>query len=143
MEWDDALQGGLLSQWKLILTELETLNNIRIDRCYFTTQATPVDFQLHGFCDASIDAYAAVVYLRVAYSDSSVTTTSKTRVTPLKVQTIPRLESLSAVILTRLVTTIRDSLFSLKIAKLFLWTDSMVVLCWLHSSKPCRQYVSS
>ena len=145
VEWDDSLQGDLLNQWKSILTELGTLSNIRIDRCYFTMQATLVDLQLHGFCDASVDAYAAVVYLQVTYSDNSVTRilASKTRVTPLKAQTIPRLELLSAVILTRLVTTIRDCLSSLKIVKLFLWTDSMVALCWLHSSKLCRQYVSS
>ena len=68
---------------------------------------------------------------------------SKTRVSPLKAQTVPRLELLAALILTRLVTTIRDTLSSLKTAQLVLWTDSMVVLCWLQSSKPCKQYVSS
>ena len=146
VEWDDLLRGDLLSQWKSILMELGTLSDIRIDRCYFIMEATPVDIQLHGFCDASIEAYAAVVYLRVTYSDDSVKTTilaSKTRVAPLKVQTIPRMELLSAVILARFITTIKDILSSLKISKLFLWTDSVVVLCWLLSSKPCRQYVSS
>ena len=32
VEWDDSLQGDLLSQWKLILTELGTLSNISVDR---------------------------------------------------------------------------------------------------------------
>ena len=146
VEWDDSLQSDLLSQWKLILTELGTLSNISVDRCYFVSHATPVTLQLHGFCDASVEAYATVVYLRVTYSDGSVTTrilASKTRVSPLKAQTVPWLELLAALILTRLVTTIRDTLSSLKTAQLVLWTDSMVVLCWLQSSKPCKQYVSS
>lgn len=144
-EWDDTLHGDLLSQWKLILTELGMLSNIRIDRCYFATHTTPVDLQLHGFCDASMDAYAAVMYLyiRVTYSDGSVTTrilASKTRVSLLKVQTIPRLELLSAVILARLVTTIREILSSLKPVSL---NRLIGCLCWLFSSKPCKQYVSS
>ena len=103
VKWHESLQGDLLNQWKSILTELGTLSKITIDRCYFTMQATPVDLQLHGFCDVFVDAYAAVVYLRVTYSDNSVTTrilASKTRVTPLKAQTIPCLKLLSAVILT-------------------------------------------
>ena len=147
VEWDDLLQGDLLSQWKSILIELGMLGDIRIDGCYFTMDTTPIDLQLHGFCDASIEAYAAVVYLRVTYSDDSIVTmisVSKTRVAPFKVQTIPCMELLSAVIQAWLITTIRNILFSLKLTKLFLWTDSMVVfLYWLLSSKPCRQYVSS
>lgn len=78
-------------------TELGTLSNFRIDICYFTMQAMPIDLQLHGFYDVSVDAYAAVVYLQVSYSDNSVTSrilASKTRVMPLKSQTIPRLELL-------------------------------------------------
>ena len=145
-EWDDSLQGHLLNQWKLILAELGTLSSISIDRCYFASHATTVTLQLHGFYDASVEAYAAVVYLRVTYSDDSVATkilASKTRVSPLKAQTIPCLELLSALILSRLVTTIRDSLPLLKTVPLFLWTDLMVVLCWFRSSKPCKQYVSS
>ena len=141
-EWVELLQDDLLRQWRLILMELETINEIRIDRCYFIENSTPVTVQLH----ASIEAYAAVVYLQVMYSDNSVTSmilASKTRVSPLKVQTISRLELLSAVILSRLFTTIRDRLSSLKPVDMFLWTDSTLVLCWLRSNKPCKQYVSS
>ena len=92
--WDDSLQGDLLNQWKQILAELGTLSSISIDRCYFASHATTVTLQLHGFCDASVEAYAAVVCLRVTYSDESEATkilASKTRVSPLKAQTIPRL----------------------------------------------------
>ena len=44
----------------------------------------------------------------MTYSDDSVATkilASKTRISPLKAQTIPRLELLSELILSRLVTT--------------------------------------
>ena len=84
-----------------------------------------------GFCDASVQAYAAVVYLRKVYTDDSVTvrlTASKTRVSPVKSQTIPHLELLAAVILTRLALVVREFLLILGDVKLHFWTDSNVVL---------------
>ena len=36
-----------------------------------------------------------------------------------------------------------STLSLLKTVQLVLWTDSMIALCWLQSSKPCKQYVSS
>ena len=65
-----------------------------------------------GFCDASKHAFAAVVYL-VLKSPVGQTVrflVSKTRVAPLKPQTIPRLELLSALLLARLVTSVVSSL---------------------------------
>ena len=100
----------LLGEWKSILTELSTLTNLKVHRCYFYTEPSHVNFQLHGFCDASVQAYTAVVYLQTVYADDSVTVrliASKTRVSPVKSQTIPRLELLAAVILTRLVIVVR------------------------------------
>ena len=52
-------------------------------------------FKFHGFCDASEDAFAAVVYVRAVDANGEVCVslvTSKTRVAPLKRLTIPRLE---------------------------------------------------
>ena len=48
--------------------------------------------QLHGFCDASSQAYAAVLYFHSLYTDGHVEVrliTSKTRVAPLTKPTIP------------------------------------------------------
>ncbi len=62
--------------------------------------------QLHGYCDASQEAYGAVVYLRSLHQDSTVTVslvTSKTKVAPLNGSTIPRLELSGALLLARLV----------------------------------------
>ena len=66
---------------------------------------------LVGFSDASEDAYAACVYL-VCRNDEKVVSSSlvvsKTRVAPLKTQTIPRLELLGAFILSRLMKRVRN-----------------------------------
>ena len=60
-------------------------------RYYFNPDKKPFLSQLHGFCDASKKAYAAVIYLPTVYTDSGVELCfegSKTRVAPIKGQTI-------------------------------------------------------
>lgn len=56
-------------------------------RCYFSKETKNVSTELHGFCDASEQAYAAVVYLRMTDTDGNVQialVTSKTKVAPIK-----------------------------------------------------------
>ena len=63
--------------------------------------------------DASERAYAAVLYLSSTYADNHTEVRllcSKTRVSPTKRQSIPRLELLGALILTRLVRSLSASL---------------------------------
>lgn len=62
--------------------------------------------QLHRFSDASQLAYAACVYARVESDDGSVVVTlltAKSKMAPIKHQSIPRLELNGAVLLTRLL----------------------------------------
>ena len=77
-----------------------------------------IKVQLHGFSDASEQAFAAAINFRAAYSDGTVTTrlvAAKTRVTPMKKQSIPRLELLGALILARLANAIETALASVDI----------------------------
>ncbi|GFY78079.1 integrase catalytic domain-containing protein [Trichonephila inaurata madagascariensis] len=68
---------------------------------------------LLGYCDASIAAYGAVVYLR-SYCENYTPTTkllaSKSRVTPLKTISIPRLELCSCLLLSQLINKVVNSL---------------------------------
>ena len=137
--WDIELKGESLRKWKLFLQDLNLVDCYRIPRCYFARQR--VDIQLHGFSDASERAYAAVVYIRSTYSDGQVEVrpvASKSRVTPIKRQTIPRLELLGALILARLVNKLK----SLGIeSPTVTWTDSMTTLCWIKNERVWKQYV--
>ena len=95
-----------------------------------------VTTQLHGFCDASTRAYAAVVYVRATYNDQSPTCAlimAKTRVAPLKTLSIPRLELCGATLLANLLSSVRKAL-NIPVEHTYAWSDSTIVLSWLDGS---------
>lgn len=132
--WDEAVTAPILKAWETFKKEIPDVQSIRIPRWLGTSKHAPI--QLHGFSDASQDAYACCVYARTVHLDGHITVEliqSKTRVAPLKTQSIPRLELCGAHILAKLLKTILNSI-QLQIAHSFCWTDSEVVLQWLHKS---------
>ena len=112
---DQPLCGKLLSKWNSLITELKEgqLMSIYIPRSYFDgVGGEIVSYRLCGFCDASVSAYAAVVYIVIQTESGNFLkfVASKTQVAPLQCQTIPRLELLSALLLARLMSNITNSL---------------------------------
>ena len=123
--WDDALTAVLLSSWEALVNKVNALQ-------------IPIQYGLHGFSDASVGAYAAVVYLKIRTPQETVVhlIASKTRVAPVHSETIPRLELLVALLLARLISTISKALSP----EMFLepptcYTDSQVALCWIKGQK--------
>ena len=84
------MEGTALASWNSFIVDLQALNEIKVPRCYFRhTNDPPRSYQIHGFCDASDKAFAAVVYLRTEHKNGEVETNliaSKTRVAPIKKQ---------------------------------------------------------
>ena len=107
---------------------------ILMSRCYLDgVQDEVLTYRLCGFCDASCGAYAAVVYLHMDTPAGQVVKflVSRTRVAPLKKQTIPRLELLSALLLARLITSVSTSLeCEVKLTPPRCCGDSKVALFW-------------
>ena len=70
---------------------------------------------------------------------------SKTRVAPLAKQTIPRLELLAALILSRLVYRVRVVLLPvIKVDEVFCWTASMTTLHWITEvGREYKQFVEN
>lgn len=90
-------------------------------------------YELHGFADASEKAYAAVIYIRSSRNQSSPRinlVAAKTRVVPLKQNSLPRLELCAATLLTRLMICVTNVL-NLPSCDVHLWSDSTIVLSWL------------
>jgi hypothetical protein len=84
---------------------LSQVNEITTDRLVLT-RGQPTEIQLHGFCDSSERAYGGCLYLRSVNQQGEVHTKllrSKSRVTPVKKITLPRLELCGASLLARLV----------------------------------------
>lgn len=115
-----------------MIADLQEGQLMSIPRSYFDgVDGDIISYSLCGFCDASIGAYAAVVYL-VIQTDTVKFVTSKTRVAPLQRQTIPRLELLSALLLARLISSVTDNLSArMNLTQPRCFTDSKVALFWI------------
>jgi len=133
VEWDDPLTGQLLTKWNSLISGFSGIVT-SIPRCYFWSVMEAANgCSFHGFCDTSLGAYAAVVYLKVDTANGSSTNfvACKIRVAPLSKQTIPPLELLSALLLANLMTTVIDALNLAQTASVACYTDSKVSLCWI------------
>ncbi|XP_031339598.1 uncharacterized protein LOC116168083 [Photinus pyralis] len=131
LEWDNSLSYSLHSRWLLFRDQLSSLNSLEIGRRVICTN--PILVEMHGFSDASAYAYGACVYIKSenAEGDTLVRLVcAKSRVAPLKTQTIPRLELMAALLLSRLVNKVKSSL-KVFINRVVCWCDSTIVLGWL------------
>ncbi|XP_012285896.1 uncharacterized protein LOC105702705 [Orussus abietinus] len=131
VDWDQSLPSSVETEWVRYEKQLPAIERISIPR--WTGKGQPSETsEIHGFCDASMHAYAAAVYLRTGGpKDVQITLlTAKTKVAPLKQLSIPRLELSAAFLLTRLVRSVRAALNREEIP-MYAWTDSKVVLAWL------------
>ena len=138
IEWDEPLGAELAKEWQQIADDLCQLHQYYIHRKYFTDFDTSC-LTLHTFSDASIKAYGAIVYL--CSKSQTAFVMAKSRVAPLKSQTLPRLELMAALIAARLTKFVKDSL---KLARIpiYAWVDSQIAIYWIHSQKKLPQFVA-
>ena len=144
IKWDEDLPSEHQERWSKWLSSLNNLNAIQIPRPYF-----PVSIhakQLHVFCDSSKLAYGAVAYFRGASYNAAYITflMAKTRVAPIKTQTLPRLELSAALLGAKLSAYLKKALnIADKECETIHWSDSQIVLSWLTSNKQLQQFVRS
>jgi len=142
--WDDRLPEEVMAKFRKWITEMPYLRNISVGRDTFggcNPEQSLVE--LHTFCDASQDAYAAVVYLRAVDQDGDVSVQmvmAKSRLAPLKRPTIPRMELLACVIGARLSNFVTDAVNSFQIPS-FLWSDSTTALSWIKGNDEWGTFV--
>ncbi|GBM97523.1 hypothetical protein AVEN_263896-1 [Araneus ventricosus] len=89
--------------------------------------------ELIGFGNASKVAYGCAVYIRSLSTSGEIKVSllcSKSRVTPIKEVSIPRLELCAAELLSKLIVKVQSSL-DLEIHGVHLYSDSTVVLAWI------------
>ena len=138
VEWKNAIPEKLYPQWKEWLEIVKTAANISIPRCM--TDGNSSFVKLHTFVDASDRAYAACVYLQTPTTIALIS--AKSKVAPIKLLSIPRLELQAAVLGTRLVDTVKEEM-RLQVLSNTMWSDSQTVLAWIHSEqRKYKQFVS-
>ena len=138
IKWDENIPESLIAQWYKLVSALEEVQPLTIPRCYCDgVHGEILSYQLCGYCDASLTAYAAVIYLLIEteWGCHMKFVVAKMRVSPLKKQSMLRLELLSAVLLATLMDTARSSLISeLNISSCHCYSDSHVALCWIRNT---------
>ncbi|KAB0799264.1 hypothetical protein PPYR_07144 [Photinus pyralis] len=131
VDWDEQLPNSLMVKWLHIKHNLQEVSCIRVPRCIVTTD-TPKQFHLFGFSDASSQAYGACLYLIVIYENETITSRlilSKSKVAPLKTQSIPKLELCGFLMLSDLLESIKKTL-NLSLTSIKAFTDSTIVRFW-------------
>ncbi|CAL8111098.1 unnamed protein product [Orchesella dallaii] len=138
--WDDEIVESLHGKWRSIIEQISRIPEVKIPRCYGPNISDAEDLQLHVFCDASEQAFCAVAYFRITGRGGDISVNivvAKSRVSPLRPTSIPRLELQAALVGSRLAAFVREN-HDLEINSTFLWTDSRNVLCWLRAEDPRR-----
>ena len=134
LDWDDRIPLEDLKRWQDWLQELPKLEQFAVERCLRPKNfGRIVSSQLHNFSDASGEGYGAVTYLRVVNEAGNVHCAflmGKSRQTPQKSVTIPRLELSAAVVATRLNKMMQHEL-DVALEEEFFWTDSTCVLSYI------------
>ena len=138
--WDEKIRDEEQVGWVKWLRNLQKIKSLSIPRCLTPIYKKYTSVQLHMFCDASLKAYTAVVYLRFVVPNEKAHVSlvmAKTRVAPLKPMNVPRLELQAALLGARLVRTVRSEM-EIKINKIYLWSDSLTVLRWIKGEPRTR-----
>ncbi|XP_014674684.1 PREDICTED: uncharacterized protein LOC106814838 [Priapulus caudatus] len=152
IDWDTPIsrESDLYTMWEVIEHDLTDLNKIEIRRCliprkYHGQKSLP-KVSLHGASDASKDAMGIGVWLRWTDGEDGcgdVTfVCARARLTPLKQSSMPRKELQAILLLSRLMSTVKNAL-RLTIDYTKIWTDSITAIGWLRGqSKSFPLYVA-
>ncbi|GFW17724.1 integrase catalytic domain-containing protein [Trichonephila clavipes] len=102
--------------------------------------------ELHAFSDASEKAYGSSIYLKSISALREVKVclvTSKSRVSPLKQISIPRLELCGAVLAAKWMKKVKEAL-NLQITAVYFWSDATIVISWIHrESRELKTFVAN
>jgi hypothetical protein len=109
--WDESVPTVLHSTCNEWRQELHLINQFEIPRYIFNHPS--VTTEVHGFADASEKAYGGVIYIRTIQSNGKISVNilcAKSRVAPLKVTQLPRLELCAALLVSQLYKVIIKAL---------------------------------
>ena len=114
--WDEEPSKKVKQRWRSIGTDFRRMKEILIPRCHCAAEINDliITTELHGFSDASETAYGACIYLKFTKTSGRaevVFVAAKSRIAPKKkAQTIPRLELLGNLVLSKFIVSVSGAL---------------------------------
>ena len=149
LPWEDVVPSDFRKGWMRWRCDLLQLKDLKVKRCYKPHNFGDIqDISLHHFSDANSYGYGCATYLRQVDDAGQVATSlvfGKSRVTPVKPCTIPRLELNACALSAEVGFMVRKELDmeDLQISQFF-WTDSKICLGYIcNDSKRYRVYVAN
>ncbi|GFT18825.1 integrase catalytic domain-containing protein [Trichonephila clavipes] len=141
-----GLLGPIITWAKIFMQRLWLLELGWSDEPPFKEEKEAESIELHAFSDASEKAYGSSIYLKSISALGEVKVclvTSKSRVSPLKQISIPRLELCGAVLAAKLMKKVKEAL-NLQITAVHFWSDSTIVISWIHrESREMKKFVAN
>lgn len=147
LDWDDEIPIPIADKWGNWLGDLVNLRKLGISRSYFPASLSLMArVELHVFSDASIHAISAVVYVlgRSTEGEKHIGfVLGKSKLSPEKGHTIPRLELCGAVLAVDLFQSVSENLYQ-KVDAVKFYTDSKIVLGYIgNKTRRFHTYVSN
>ena len=136
LKWDDKIEDELGQKMRAWIVNCQDLKELRIPRCLNPTNDD--EMELHIFVDASSEAYGAVAYIRSGNPERRTVriVAAKSKVTPIKSRSVPRLELMAACVGVALTETITKTL-NIELQNAIFWSDSQDVLWWITQPGKC------
>ena len=132
--WDQPLPGQHKASWEAWCKSLSDLIEVKVPRTYASVSLSEASrIEIHTFCDASIEAIAAVSYIKVVLQDGQAQVSfvfGKAKLAPPHATTIPRLELCAAVLGVEITELVMEEL-AVKPHSVTYYTDSKVTLGYI------------
>lgn len=135
-DWDDLAPLHICARFQALMQEIHLLNSLRIPR--HVGVELGCELRLVAFCDASLNGFGSVIYAHCTYPSGIVESRllcAKSKVSPVRITTLARLELCAILLMSKLIKTVRDAYASrIAIVDIFAFSDSTIALSWVHSS---------
>ena len=144
-DWDEPLSEDYINKWKTWLENLQSVENVKIPRVIVPTSISLAhNMSVHIFSDPSEQAVAAYLNVEDQLGNPSIEfLMGKSKRSPLKGHTIPRLELCASVLATD-VGEILSTEMNIPPDILHYYTDSKVVLGYIsNTTRRLFTYVSN
>ncbi|KAK9730304.1 Pao retrotransposon peptidase [Popillia japonica] len=145
LNWDESLPLHIQDKCICFTQDMESLSKVQIPSRVASVNNAAY-YEIRGFCDASEKAYGACIYMRTTNASDDISChllCAKSKVSPLKATTLPRLELCGALLLAQVMGRIKKTL-RISNLKAHYWTNLKIVFSWIQSSsKTWKTFVAN